>query len=560
MDRQPLLPQRNTSIPFIQRRPLLKSFILFIAYVLVLYTVRHWTTRIVPVSMSRDPAQFQTEIALKHLRNITQLPHTAASKENRRVAEYILWTVMELQAVAESRGKKVEIEVPGPNEKGKIISAREMYFMEGGNILVRLHGAKSSRDALLISAHYDSVSFSYGVADNGVGVAISLEILRALVHSENLNFDLVVNFNNAEEPGLLGARDFMQSPWASGIRAVLNIDGLGPSNDALLFRITDVELARLYGKYAPFPNANSLLNDVFKYGLVSSDTDYSVYSTKLRGWDLAFPLERSKYHTPHDNFNNFPIEGVSKTGINMLSVTKGILQNDLLSLAALQSEFIVYYDVLGRFILSFSKVEFILCQLALLLFSTVVLIWAFIKRNNRLMHSDHRIFKPFGFLLLALVFSIASGLLLSAFIWLVNPTIVYRSPWLVLLAVLSLMIISSIATTNISIDSVRKFSSWTSITIVIFWWILVLVHTLAIINYSLGSGFFYLAYMLLGSTLALIIEESSRQDGWLAWIFSVFFAVVVPLSVFGRTANLLVQWIRYTVAEGDSNFLGTFSC
>ena len=53
-----------------------------------------------------------------------------------------------------------------------------IYF-EGTNILVKVPGSgKHESDAVLFSAHYDSVSSAPGATDNGIGAVAALHFLE----------------------------------------------------------------------------------------------------------------------------------------------------------------------------------------------------------------------------------------------------------------------------------------------------------------------------------------------------------------------------------------------
>jgi Zn-dependent M28 family amino/carboxypeptidase len=80
---------------------------------------------------------------------------------------------------------------------------RFIYF-EGNNILVRIVGT-SSMPAVLLSAHFDSVSTAPGATDDGMGVATLLQLLDYFAQNTPKR-DIIFNINNAEEDGLLGAR------------------------------------------------------------------------------------------------------------------------------------------------------------------------------------------------------------------------------------------------------------------------------------------------------------------------------------------------------------------
>lgn len=45
------------------------------------------------------------------------------------------------------------------------------WWYESNNVLVKIHGAKQSGEALLVSSHFDSTSVSNGATDDGIAVA-----------------------------------------------------------------------------------------------------------------------------------------------------------------------------------------------------------------------------------------------------------------------------------------------------------------------------------------------------------------------------------------------------
>ena len=52
-------------------------------------------------------------------------------------------------------------------------------YFEGTNILVKVPGSgKHDSDAVLFSAHYDSVSSAPGATDNGIGAVAALHLLE----------------------------------------------------------------------------------------------------------------------------------------------------------------------------------------------------------------------------------------------------------------------------------------------------------------------------------------------------------------------------------------------
>jgi len=102
-------------------------------------------------------------------------------------------------------------------------------YVSGGfvkNILARLQGS-DPKDAILIMAHYDSTPGAPGGGDNGAGVIILLELLRALHANPQLLQDVIFLFTDGEEPGTFGALAFIsQHPWFDEVSMVINLDGI----------------------------------------------------------------------------------------------------------------------------------------------------------------------------------------------------------------------------------------------------------------------------------------------------------------------------------------------
>ena len=102
-------------------------------------------------------------------------------------------------------------------------------YVSGGfvkNIFTRLQGS-DPKDAILIMAHYDSTPGAPGGGDNGAGVVILLELLRALHANPQLLQDVIFLFTDGEEPGTFGALAFIsQHPWFNEVSMVINLDGI----------------------------------------------------------------------------------------------------------------------------------------------------------------------------------------------------------------------------------------------------------------------------------------------------------------------------------------------
>lgn len=191
-------------------------------------------------------------------------------------------------------------------------------YFEGSNIIVYIRGTEDEegewwlqnsydkkthgKGGVMINAHFDSVSTGFGATDDGMGVITVLQLIRYFTTPGNTpKKGIVALLNNGEEDGLYGAKAFLSHPMASFVHTFLNLEGAGAGGRATLFRSTDTEVTRAYGK-AKHPYGTVLSADGFAMGFVRSETDFVVFRAEgFRGLDLAFWEPRSKYHTDQDD-------------------------------------------------------------------------------------------------------------------------------------------------------------------------------------------------------------------------------------------------------------------
>ncbi|KAF4626090.1 hypothetical protein G7Y89_g12071 [Cudoniella acicularis] len=192
-------------------------------------------------------------------------------------------------------------------------------YFEGSNIIVYIRGSEDEegewwksdavssarthgKGGVMVNAHFDSVSTGYGATDDGVGVITALQLIKYFTTSGNTpKKGVVALFNNGEEDGLYGAKAFLSHPMAKFVHTFLNLEGAGAGGRATLFRSTDTEVTRAYGK-ARHPFGTVVSADGFALGFVRSETDYVVFRAEgFRGLDVAFWEPRARYHTDQDD-------------------------------------------------------------------------------------------------------------------------------------------------------------------------------------------------------------------------------------------------------------------
>lgn len=205
------------------------------------------------------------------------------------------------------------------------LSHDALTYYESNNLLVRINGTNSSLPALLLSAHFDSVPGSFGVTDDGFGIASLLAVLDYYTSEETSQPQrtIIFNFNNNEESGLYGAQAFLSHPWFKQVKYFLNLEGTGAGGKAVLFRGTDYGIVKFFNGVR-FPYATSLFQQGFNNRLILSETDYLIYKEDggLRGLDLAFFRPRDLYHTPGDSIRNVNIKSLWHMFSNALDFTK----------------------------------------------------------------------------------------------------------------------------------------------------------------------------------------------------------------------------------------------
>ncbi|THH20498.1 hypothetical protein EW146_g874 [Bondarzewia mesenterica] len=288
------------------------------------------------------------EQTYKDLHLISARPHPYNSRENDRVRSYILNRVSEI-----AKGHDhVTIDDDTETTVSFTDGAHATYF-EGTNILIKIHGSAelSEQNAVLFSAHLDSVSTGFGATDDGMSVSALIQMVQYLATHRPLR-TAVFNLNNGEEDGLNGAHAFLGHPWANLTSTFLNFEGAGAGGRPLLFRATTLAELKAFA-YVPHPHANALTGDAFSRGIVRSETDYAVYSGPrshfhpqeesgsrrsengaqtsaykgpgggMRGADVAFYRRRSRYHTPGDTVRGMGRDGARKALWAMIEVVHG---------------------------------------------------------------------------------------------------------------------------------------------------------------------------------------------------------------------------------------------
>lgn len=277
-----------------------------------------WTLRPIGVhAPSGIGTAFDTERAIGRLAVILgdQRPHPTDSEANDAVEQRLL---------AEIR------------KAGFAPLVRERFhcnaIREGAAICARLRNimfwvTPPGDDAVMLAAHYDSVPAGPGAADDGIGIAVILEVAH-LLKGRDLARPVLVLLSDAEEAGLVGAAAFAaHDPLRARVGAVVNVEARGTTGGVNMFQTSrpnahDVEALIAGGQVA---SANALATDF--YELLPNDTDLTMLLPMgIDAANYSIIGGGKRYHTPLDDLSHLDARSVRHMGASVLAAATGFAE------------------------------------------------------------------------------------------------------------------------------------------------------------------------------------------------------------------------------------------
>lgn len=186
---------------------------------------------------------------------------------------------------------------------------------------------KGSTDKIIVlGAHIDSDAPEVaGANDDGSGTAVVIELARILSQRKNES-TIVFALFGGEEKGLVGSRYFVEHfPQMKNVALMLQVDmangvdwlvptiEAGPrSSPEWLVRASYEELHRLGHSGLYFPTHFFALMSIMPGGGIGSDHE-PFLEKDIPAIDFTTDF-RDPIHTPQDNFQNFRIEGLKRSG------------------------------------------------------------------------------------------------------------------------------------------------------------------------------------------------------------------------------------------------------
>lgn len=328
-----------------------------------------------------DYEGFSAERVVNDIEVISKEHHSVAHPEERaKVREYLVERLEGLGA------DTVQIfrydSLVGPQNKHVV------YTFDAYDVLAEFPPLQASRDTtyMMFVAHYDSrysqpvlkdTVWSYGAADDGYGVGVTLEtVSQALKFRDQWKQGIKVLFTDAEEVGMMG----MKAIWENdrqvfdNVGFMINIEARGPWGPALLFEACpgNEKVMELYDDAAKYPYTYSLTTVV--YSFMPNFTDFTIVKDSIPGLNFSTIADVNHYHTDLDNFSNVSAKSVQHYGAQILPITKTYLTGeqyaDKNSLRADSDATNFTIPLLGLF--NFSKTGYLIINIAIFLLFLLV--------------------------------------------------------------------------------------------------------------------------------------------------------------------------------------------
>jgi hypothetical protein len=179
-------------------------------------------------------------------------------------------------------------------------------------------------NAVMLTSHYDSVPAGPGAADDGIGVAVTLEVAH-LLKGKRFARPILVLITDAEEAGLVGASAFAaDDPLRARVGAIINMEARGTTGGVNMFQTSrpnghDIAALIAGGQMA---SASSLATDF--YEIMPNDTDLTMFlPLGVDAANYSVIGGGKRYHTPLDNLSHLDARSVRHMGASTLAATNG---------------------------------------------------------------------------------------------------------------------------------------------------------------------------------------------------------------------------------------------
>lgn len=307
------------------------------------------TTPPMPQGPQTPPSEFAVARAMPDVVAIAREPHITGTPENARVREYI---------AARMRALGMEVSTSSGTVGERGTAKRNRWTGRSDppptltNVIGVLPGRNRSLPAVLLMSHHDTVWGSPGAADDTAGIAVSLEVARAIKAGGGAERDLVVLVTDAEELGLEGAKQFFaEHPLRTRVGAVINMEARGGGGRTTLFQTSsdNGNAVALFADVARRPGGSSLA--AYIYSVLPNDTDLTpVLAGSYTAYNFAFIGRSGLYHSPLATPARLDQGAVQDMGAQVLELSRALLNSPAMPAPAPDA---VFFDLFGRIMLTY---------------------------------------------------------------------------------------------------------------------------------------------------------------------------------------------------------------
>ena len=292
-----------------------------------------WT---LPSPKAADYEGFSSARVVEDIAVLSKEHHSVAHPEERaKVREYLVGRLEGLGADT--------VKIYGYDSLVGPKNRHVVYTFDADNILAEFapENASDSTAYLMFVAHYDSrysqpmpkqdTVWSYGAADDGYGVGVTLETVAHLLKQRaDWNQGVKVLFTDAEEVGMYG----MTAQWENNrevfdnVGLMINIEARGPMGPALLFETCpgSEKVMDLYADAAKYHYTYSLTTVVYTF--MPNFTDFTIVKDYITGINFSTITDVNHYHTDKDNFGNINEKSIQHYGEQILPIAQEYVMND----------------------------------------------------------------------------------------------------------------------------------------------------------------------------------------------------------------------------------------
>ncbi len=299
--------------------------------------------------ISNAADQFDTQRAIDRLgRVLDGTPHPVDSAALDETRARLMQEIRALGYSPELRAANVCQSLSG--NAARCAFVQNVFFTAGPA------AGSANVPALVLAAHYDSVEASPGFGDDGIGMAVWLEVAHHLKQTPPEK-PVVFFLTDGEEAGLLGAQAFAdnQEDYPFTIGRIINLEARGVRGAAMMFETgrPNANVVSDWAKSGARPFSNSMMTAI--YELLPNSTDLTVFlNAGFNGVNIAISDGLDFYHTTRDDLAMLDRSSVQHMGDQALGAARAYLAADWSSDATAGD--LAYSDIGSRLFVSLPAV------------------------------------------------------------------------------------------------------------------------------------------------------------------------------------------------------------